>query len=41
MHVDTFPVNGLTVTLSYDEDCPSPREYDNLGTMVCWHRNYC
>lgn len=26
--------------LCYD-NCPmSPREYDNLGTMVCWHRRY-
>ncbi|MGB9825435.1 MAG: hypothetical protein ACPLRU_02070 [Desulfofundulus sp.] len=23
-----------------DETCPSPREWDNLGTMVCWHRKY-
>ncbi|MGB9804396.1 hypothetical protein [Desulfofundulus sp.] len=23
-----------------DETCPSPREWDNLGTMVCWHRRY-
>jgi hypothetical protein len=30
----------LTVSLVHDEDCGSPRDYDNLGTMVCWHRNY-
>lgn len=23
-----------------DEDCPSPREWDNLGTMVCFHPRY-
>lgn len=23
-----------------DSDPTSPRDWDNLGTMVCWHRNY-
>mgnify|MGYP000904631511 CR=1 FL=1 len=23
-----------------DEDSESPREWDNLGTMVCWHNRY-
>jgi hypothetical protein len=23
-----------------DDDASSPREYDNLGHMVCWHRRY-
>lgn len=23
-----------------DEDAESPREWDNLGKMVCWHRRY-
>ena len=23
-----------------DEDCGDPREWDNLGTMACWHPNY-
>lgn len=27
--------------ISLDWDAPNPREdYDNLGTMVCWHRRY-
>jgi len=38
--VDTFDVGNLTVRIEYDEDRESPREWDNLGTMVCWHRNY-
>lgn len=38
--IDTWNVDGLTVSLHYDEDCDSPRTYDNLGTMVCWHRRY-
>jgi hypothetical protein len=24
----------------YDEDAESTRKWDNLGTMVCWHRRY-
>lgn len=23
-----------------DDDAESPREWDNLGTMACWHRGY-
>jgi hypothetical protein len=23
-----------------DDDADSPRDWDNLGTMVCWHRDY-
>ncbi len=23
-----------------DEDAESPREWENLGKMVCWHRRY-
>ena len=34
-------VKGFTVKVIQDTDCPeSPREWDNLGTMVCWHRRY-
>lgn len=32
--------NGVVLKIYYDEDCPNPREWDNLGTMVCWHRRY-
>jgi len=24
----------------HDDDTESPREQDNVGTMVCWHKNY-
>jgi hypothetical protein len=30
-----------TVTIYYDDDAQSPREWDNLGIMLCWHRRYC
>jgi hypothetical protein len=33
--------NGYRVYLYQDNDARNPRvEYDNVGTMVCWHRRY-
>lgn len=29
-----------TLKIIHDEDYDSPRDWDNLGTMVCFHRNY-
>ena len=30
-----------TINISYDIDYDGPRmNYDNLGTMACWHRRY-
>jgi hypothetical protein len=31
---------GAVLKIYYDENCPNPREWDNLGTMVCGHRRY-
>ncbi len=31
---------GIVVEVHHDDDPFSPREDDNLGTMVCWHRRY-
>ena len=31
---------NYTITVSQDTMAESPREWDNLGTMVCWHRSY-
>lgn len=28
------------VEIHIDEDCGSPREWDNLGVMCCWHKRY-
>ena len=28
------------IRIVQDQDASSPRENDNLGTMVCWHRRY-
>ena len=44
LHVDydgetTF--GDYTINVQRDEDPMNPRvDWDNLGTMVCWHRNY-
>lgn len=38
-HVNTEHFDrGVTLELHFDPDPSSPREWDNLGTMVCWHR---
>ena len=39
-HVDTFKVGPLTVHVDIDEYPEDPREWDNLGTMVCLHKRY-
>ena len=35
-------INGqkYVLTIEQDPDTESPREWDNLGTMVCWHNRY-
>lgn len=38
--VEKFKVGSLRVSIHQDTDAQSPRKDDNLGTMVCWHRNY-
>ncbi len=31
---------GCTIRLEYDRGAESPRDWCNVGTMVCWHRRY-
>ncbi|NSY40790.1 hypothetical protein [Leisingera sp. ANG59] len=31
---------GHIVKIYYDPDTESPREWSNLGTLICWHRRY-
>jgi hypothetical protein len=38
--IEEYERNGLTVTIFRDDDPESPREWDNVGTMICAHRNY-
>lgn len=40
MKIDSEKYNGFTIEIHTDEDCSSPRENDNLGTIIGWHRNY-
>lgn len=32
--------NEYTLTVEQDDDPQDPRDWDNLCTMVCWHRHY-
>ncbi len=32
--------NGITLSIGYDEFAENPRNWDNVGTMVCFHRRY-
>jgi hypothetical protein len=33
--------NGYKIKIEQDDDPANPRkEFDNLGTLVCWHRRY-
>lgn len=38
--IEKYDVEGLTVKIYSDDDRESPREWDNAGTMVCFHRRY-
>lgn len=38
--IETFTVGRYTVRIEHDPDPESPREWSNLGTMVCWHSRY-
>jgi hypothetical protein len=38
--IERFEVGELTVRIVQDCHPESPREWDNLGEMYCWHRRY-
>ena len=40
MLTETITTNGFTLTINNDEYAESPREWDNMATMICEHRNY-
>lgn len=31
---------GHKIKIYHDSDAESPREWSNLGTLICWHRRY-
>ncbi len=37
---EKFTHNGYTVRIEHDQDCENPRENDNAGVLVCFHRRY-
>lgn len=38
--VYTEEYKGFTIEIIPDDSRDNPREWDNAGTMVCWHNNY-
>lgn len=38
--VETLQYKNHIIKISMDEDIESPREYDNLGNMLCYHGRY-
>lgn len=40
MKMDEENYKGYDIWLEPDEDAESPREWDNLGVMACFHRRY-
>jgi hypothetical protein len=38
--IDTIPYRGYNILIMPDNCDDSPREWDNLGKMVCFHRRY-
>lgn len=37
---ETIEYRSCVIEVHYDEGAESPRDWSNLGTMVCWHRRY-
>lgn len=40
MTYDTIKYKHCTIRIETDDNPESPRDWDNLGEMVCWHRHY-
>lgn len=38
--IETIKYKGYSIELVSDEDTESPREWDNVGTMLCAHKRY-
>lgn len=38
LHTESY--RGYTINIVRDIDPENPREWDNIGTIVCWHRRY-
>lgn len=40
MLIDSVTDGEVILSIFSDPDAPDPRDEENLGHMVCWHRNY-
>lgn len=38
--IEKYTKSGYTLTIEVDPDPQSPLEWDNLGTIACWHSRY-
>ncbi len=38
--MDTTTFGDYKITVEHDDTPVDPRDWDNIGTIVCWHRNY-
>lgn len=38
--IDTIKYRGYNINVYQDDNPETPREWDNLGTMVCFHKRY-
>ena len=38
--METINIDDITIKIELDTEPINPREWDNLGTMYCFHRNY-
>jgi hypothetical protein len=39
-YYNTYEIGNKRLKIVYDEDAESPRKWDNLGKMVCFHSRY-
>jgi hypothetical protein len=38
--MDTIEYKGFNIQIDYEDSPESPRDWDNLGTMACFHKRY-
>jgi len=38
--IESIRYRGFNINIGYDIDAESPRTWDNLGTMICFHNRY-
>src|SRR5258708_32679686 len=38
--MENINYKGYKITIEQDQFADDPRNWDNLGQMICWHRNY-